>query len=259
MNHISKPGMLHRVQFKAEGVMFPLTENRMGSAHKYLYAKSTVISLLFHGILLGCLVMLGPLNPTREQEKITAIEVDIVPAPAVAAKITVPPIPPESPAPSQAGRTDSRPAAVHTAFLPPAIPEEVSAASVAKVVAGKTAMVDQTAAGGQNGEQYAGEGEGNSHDSGVRTPPSFRFGAKPAYPQAARKARWEGTVVVRVLINTDGSVASAALRESSGYDVLDESAVQAVSKWSYNPARKGGVPMTSYHDVKVRFRLDEAE
>lgn len=257
----AKHGMLQGVQLKAEGVMFPLFENRIGFANKYLYAKSTVISLFLHGILIGCLVMLGPFNPIREQEKITAIEVDIVPAPVVAAKITVPPIPPEPPAPSPAGRVDSRPAAAaaRTAFLPPAIPGEVSDTSVAVIAAGGTGMFDQTTAVGQTGKQDDGKGEGNGHDSGVRIPPSFRSGAKPAYPQAARKARWEGTVVVRVLINTDGSVASAALRESSGYDVLDESAVQAVSKWSYTPAKKGGVPITSYHDVKVRFRLDEAE
>lgn len=253
--------MLQGVQLEAEGVMFPLSENRKGFVNRSLYAKSTVISLFFHGILLGCLVILEPLAPIREQEKITAIEVDIIPAPVAATKVTVPPIPPEPSAPSPAGRPDSRPAAAaaRTAFLPPAIPGEISDTSVAKVVASGTGMIDQTAAGGQNGEQYAGEGEGNSRDSGVRTPPSFRSGAKPAYPQAARKARWEGTVVVRVFINADGSVASAALRESSGFDILDEAALQAVSKWSYNPAKKGSVPITSYHDVKVRFRLDEAE
>jgi protein TonB len=40
---------------------------------------------------------------------------------------------------------------------------------------------------------------------------------------------------------------------------LDEAALLAVKKWHFSPAKKGGQPIASFHDVRVRFRLEDAQ
>jgi protein TonB len=65
-------------------------------------------------------------------------------------------------------------------------------------------------------------------------------------------------VTVRVLVGTDGAPASVTVRATSGHEDFDSAAVQAVKKWRFSPARRGGTPVASFHDVRIRFRLDEA-
>lgn len=68
----------------------------------------------------------------------------------------------------------------------------------------------------------------------------------PHYPAEALRNRWEGRVVLRVLLATDGHPASVEVRRSSGHDVLDNAARECVAKWTF-PAGKSGpitVPIT---------------
>ena len=65
-------------------------------------------------------------------------------------------------------------------------------------------------------------------------------------------------MTVRVLVGTDGNPVSVTVRVTSGHEDFDNAAVQAVKKWRFSPARRGGEPVASFHDVRVRFRLDEA-
>ena len=80
---------------------------------------------------------------------------------------------------------------------------------------------------------------------------------RPPYPQFAREQGWEGTVVLRLVINREGSVSSAKPRESSGYPLLDESAVQSVEQWTFLPAKNGEFPITAIVDLPIRFDLDQ--
>ena len=65
-------------------------------------------------------------------------------------------------------------------------------------------------------------------------------------------------MTVRVLVGTDGTPASVTVRATSGHGDFDDAAVQAVKKWRFSPARRGVEPVASFHDVRIRFRLDEA-
>jgi protein TonB len=65
-------------------------------------------------------------------------------------------------------------------------------------------------------------------------------------------------VTVRVLVGTNGTPASVTVRATSGHEDFDNAAVQAVKKWRFSPARRGVEPVASFHDVRIRFRLDEA-
>ncbi len=80
---------------------------------------------------------------------------------------------------------------------------------------------------------------------------------RPLYPQAARRAGWEGTVVLRINIGADGNVKNVATQKSTGFDALDESAAESVKTWRFDPAKDGEFPVSSVVDLPIRFNLDE--
>ena len=65
---------------------------------------------------------------------------------------------------------------------------------------------------------------------------------------------------MRVLIGADGSVERAEIADSSGFDSLDDAALEAVrSRWRFVPARHGGLAVESWVLVPIRFALVEAD
>ncbi len=77
----------------------------------------------------------------------------------------------------------------------------------------------------------------------------------PAYPQIAIQRRWEGTVLLRLSITTEGRVGQVEILSSSGYDVLDGEAIRAVRAWRFVPAIRNGYPVSSFVRLPVRFEL----
>jgi len=59
--------------------------------------------------------------------------------------------------------------------------------------------------------------------------------------------------VVRVLIGTDGRAKKAEVKESSGYQRLDDASVEAVLSWRYVPGKRGGVPEEMWVLVPIRW------
>jgi len=80
---------------------------------------------------------------------------------------------------------------------------------------------------------------------------------KPQYPLIARRLKLEGTVIVRVLVSSEGKPEIVRLGTSSGSNVLDQAALNAVQGWSFVPAKQGGQSVTAWVDVPIRFRLTE--
>ncbi|WP_447963015.1 energy transducer TonB [Nitrospira sp. Ecomares 2.1] len=78
---------------------------------------------------------------------------------------------------------------------------------------------------------------------------------RPLYPRMAREQGWHGKVVLRTHISSDGTVTSATVKESSGFSLLDESAVQSVKGWSFEPAKNGEFTVASTVDLPIRFDL----
>ena len=79
---------------------------------------------------------------------------------------------------------------------------------------------------------------------------------KPVYPPMSKRLGEQGRVLVRVLIGTDGSARQAELRQSSGYQRLDQAAVETVRKWRYVPGKRNGVPEDMWFNVPVSFVLE---
>jgi len=91
----------------------------------------------------------------------------------------------------------------------------------------------------------------------VMAVPLYRLIPKPSYPSRSRDLGEEGTVIVAILVAKDGSVASAYLDKSSGYPLLDGSALRTVrEKWKFKPATRAGVPMEAWVRVPIKFSID---
>lgn len=80
----------------------------------------------------------------------------------------------------------------------------------------------------------------------------------PRYPQESRRKREQGTVVLMVLLDVDGSVADISVSRSSGFDRLDRAALDAVRRWRWSPTQRGGRPVMVKGLVEIPFVLQEA-
>lgn len=79
---------------------------------------------------------------------------------------------------------------------------------------------------------------------------------KPAYPAVSRRLGDEGTVLLGVRVSAEGAALAVELRQSSGHPRLDESALDAVRRWRFVPARRGGDAIESWVTVPIAFKLD---
>ena len=78
---------------------------------------------------------------------------------------------------------------------------------------------------------------------------------KPKYPGMATSRGWEGTVRLLVRVSAEGLSEEVTLQRSSGYDVLDEAAIEAVQKWKFIPAKRGDTQVSSSVIVPIDFIL----
>ncbi|MGV3493393.1 MAG: energy transducer TonB [Ramlibacter sp.] len=79
----------------------------------------------------------------------------------------------------------------------------------------------------------------------------------PAYPAMSRRLREEGTSVIRVLIGTDGRARDARIARSSGFERLDQAALDTARGWRYVPGTRGGVPEAMWFEVPIRWQLNK--
>jgi TonB family protein len=77
---------------------------------------------------------------------------------------------------------------------------------------------------------------------------------EPEYSEEARKAKYSGTVLLSVIIDANGNTRDIHVVRPLGLG-LDEKAIEAVSKWRFRPAMKGGHPVAVQAQVEVNFRL----
>jgi protein TonB len=79
----------------------------------------------------------------------------------------------------------------------------------------------------------------------------------PAYPREAMRRSLEGTVVLRVLVDVDGTPLSVEIKRSSGHSSLDEAAKrQVLKRWKFRPAIVDGRAVQVYGIVPLSFELD---
>ena len=81
----------------------------------------------------------------------------------------------------------------------------------------------------------------------------------PTYPPSSRRAGEQGTVRLKVLVDTNGRPSNVEVSQSSGFARLDEAAIAAVKKWRFEAATDGSKKIQAYTQVAVTFKLTEAE
>ena len=85
-------------------------------------------------------------------------------------------------------------------------------------------------------------------------PPRKIADARPVYPDIARHARREGTVVMEAVLDPTGRVTQ--LRVIQSVPLLDQAAVDAVRQWRYTPSTYGGHPVSVLMTITIRFKLE---
>ena len=78
-------------------------------------------------------------------------------------------------------------------------------------------------------------------DSGdLDQPPRATSKFKPRYPPNLLRQRKAGRVIVRAMVDENGSVGDVSIKESSGFSEMDRAAMNAIKRWRFKPAIKGG-------------------
>jgi protein TonB len=88
--------------------------------------------------------------------------------------------------------------------------------------------------------------------SGIQAPRKI-VDVAPVYPPLARETHVQGVVILEVVIDDDGDVASARVLRS--VTLLDQAAVEAVRRWRFSPARLNGEAIPVVMTVTVNFTL----
>lgn len=81
---------------------------------------------------------------------------------------------------------------------------------------------------------------------------------KPAYPKIALRRGMQGLVLLNVQVSPKGLPLSVLVKRSSGFVLLDKAALEAVKRWRFAPATRGGIPVMAKVDVPIRFSLKDA-
>ncbi|MBX3563014.1 MAG: energy transducer TonB [Sphingomonas sp.] len=93
---------------------------------------------------------------------------------------------------------------------------------------------------------------------GAQQDPRFARDYQPEYPAQELRAQRDGKVAVRVLIGTDGRVKAVEQVSATSAAFFEATKRQALSKWRFKPATRGGVPQESWKTMSVRFELSNA-
>jgi len=105
-----------------------------------------------------------------------------------------------------------------------------------------------------------GPGEGGGIGGGVFrvgggvSAPQLVIRVEPEYTEAARKAKYQGTVVLYAVVDADGKVRDLKVVRALGLG-LDEKALEAVRQWKFRPGMKDGRPVAVAASIEVTFRL----
>jgi len=112
--------------------------------------------------------------------------------------------------------------------------------------------------GSGGGVPVSGTGRGTGGSGGAAWgDPRYGNNAAPLYPPEARKMGQQGTVILSVLVNAEGTVETLAVKDGSGHVLLDQAAMRAVKRWHFKPATVAGIPVSSQVEVPIEFHLSE--
>jgi protein TonB len=143
----------------------------------------------------------------------------------------------------------------------PPSPGPVASADPGPAIAREDSARGELAAGapGPGAGLASGTGTGGGTGSGGSNPARWDAAhlgnVKPAYPHLARARGHEGTALILVLVSARGLPVEVRLKQSSGSNLLDRSALEAVQGWRFVPAQENGKPVAAWLVIPVMFSL----
>lgn len=90
---------------------------------------------------------------------------------------------------------------------------------------------------------------------GASIDPRHADALQPPYPSYERRAGVEGTVTVRVRIDTSGRVSAVEIVNSVSEGLANATRRHALSRWRFKPATRDGIPVESWKTMTLRFTL----
>lgn len=212
-------------------------------------------TILLHAALLAAVVSSLAVDPEPKTESVPLKVQLIAPAPTPSPVVQpAPPQPAALPAPPKKERAARKPQAAlgPTPSAKTAVPvsaPETSSDSKPQIPAAAPAPPSTTQAAPPPAAPVAPARTSASEASYAST------NRVPPYPRLSASNGEEGTVILRVLVTTEGIAGAVEIRSSSGYPLLDESARKTVQTWRFRPATVDGKPVAEWYQVPIPFKL----
>lgn len=210
------------------------------------------VVILLHLVALFFLLRQGPVRETLKVA--TPLLVNLVTPP----KVEMPPPPPPPPPPRARPKPrlepikTPEPPPLMAAPTMPALTEFVSPPPVAPALPAEPAGSASTA-------PAAPSVPSPTSAPPAVVPPSFNAAylrnEPPRYPNASRRTGEQGRVMMRVYVSATGVPEKVELHTSSGFERLDQAALETVRTWKFVPAHRGGKPIAAWVQVPITFAL----
>lgn len=224
-------------------------------SHKLQWRKAIILSIVFHIFLVmgaGYLAAHMPISQAAE-EKYVELELMNTAQPQALTDSVSPAMPtiptsPSTPLAAAKQSTTSSSTSPSANTTPTVTTEGLTVTSVSGTAAGASSTEP---AGNSN--KTTGM---NSNGSSIM-PPSILNKIDPIYPQSARLAGIDGTVILTIQIYENGLPGNISIFRSSGNEELDKAAIVAVKQWRFVPAkdRTNNQPIICYTKMPISFHL----
>jgi protein TonB len=240
-------------------------------------AAMLAVSLLVHGAMLAYLARRQPTRVEALQKPVELVMVEVEPPkppeppppPPEKPKARPPPIRvarPEIPPPPPPVNEPPPPPPPNDAPPPDAPPEKpvlvVGISMSSTTTSGSFAAPVGNTLYGKTEKQAVDPNEVKAYSAPKYMPihqvdsePKVDKDYKAPYPDEAKRAGVEGTVVLSVKVDAEGKVVAARVLSGPGYG-LNEAALDAIKRFKFHPAIKNGEPVSTELKYLYTFLLD---